>query len=345
MNELTNRNWQPPDSIEDLSKFVLVGREKLNAVRAEIRAINKVGLAQEVYQQKLTEAQDIADAVLDAEVRMGQLTAVMEKSKGGRPKETADNVVESFPTKREQLDEIGISQKTAERFETLAKHPEAVEKAKAAAREDGRIVTRQDVLTKIRKEEKAAERKTAIEEQMNRTRSSGYVDIFDTENKYRVIYADPPWSYGDKQDTEKLGGAVKHYPTMSIEELCNLPIPAEDNAVLFMWVTSPLLEECFEVINAWGFKYKSSFVWDKVAHNMGHYNSVRHEFLLICTKGSCTPDIPKLFDSVVSIERTEHSRKPPEFREMIDTLYPAGGRLELFAREETEGWDVWGNMA
>ena len=345
MNELTNRNWQPPDSIADLSKFVLVGREKLNAVRAEIRAINKVGLAQEVYQQKLTEAQDIADAVLDAEVRMGQLTAVMEKSKGGRPKETADNVVESFPTKREQLDEIGISQKTAERFETLAKHPEAVEKAKAAAREDGRIVTRQDVLTKIRKEEKAAERKTAIEEQMNRTRSSGYVDIFDTENKYRVIYADPPWSYGDKQDTEKLGGAVKHYPTMSIEELCNLPIPAEDNAVLFMWVTSPLLEECFEVINAWGFKYKSSFVWDKVAHNMGHYNSVRHEFLLICTKGSCTPDIPKLFDSVVSIERTEHSRKPPEFREMIDTLYPAGGRLELFAREETEGWDVWGNMA
>lgn len=340
MNEITQRQAQLPDNITDLSKFVLVGREKLNAVRAEIRAINKVGLAQEVYQQKLAEAQDIADAVLDAEVRMGQLTAAIPKAQG-----FASNVIRSNggENKKQQLETLGI--KHPERFETLAKHPEAVEKAKAAAREDGRIVTRQDVLTKIRKEEKAAERKTVIEEQMNRPRSSGYVDIFNTENKYRVIYADPPWSYGDKQDTEKLGGAVKHYPTMSIEELCNLPIPAENNAVLFMWVTSPLLDECFDVINAWGFKYKSSFVWDKVAHNMGHYNSVRHEFLLICTKGSCTPDIPKLFDSVVSIERTEHSRKPPEFREMIDTLYPVGGRLELFAREETEGWDVWGNMA
>lgn len=139
--------------------------------------------------------------------------------------------------------------------------------------------------------------------------------------------------------------AEKHYLTMPLDEICKLPIPAEDNAVLFIWVTSPMLEDSFKVINAWGFKYKTSFVWDKVAHNMGHYNSVRHEFLLICTRGSCTPDVAKLFDSVVSIERTEHSRKPKEFRDMIDTLYPIGNRLEMFAREAPEGWDVWGNMA
>lgn len=344
MNEVAKREWQAPDTLTDLSKFVLVGREKLNAVRAEIRAINKVGLAQEVYEQKLAEAQDIADAVLDAEVRMGQLTADMEKSVGGRPSETKDNSVRSFPTKSEQLEEIGITEKQKQRFETLAKHPEVVEEAKAAAREEGRIVTRQDVLNKIKKDTKAAERKAAIEEQINRPKTSAHIDIFNTDKKYRVIYADPPWSYGDKQDTEKLGGAVKHYTTMSIEELCELPVPAEKNAVLFMWVTSPLLEECFEVINSWGFKYKSSFVWDKVNHNMGHYNSVRHELLLICTKGTCTPDVPKLYDSVISIERTEHSRKPSEFRDIIDALYPAGERLEMFAREAPEGWDVWGNM-
>ncbi|MBQ1790375.1 MAG: hypothetical protein II008_09365 [Oscillospiraceae bacterium] len=269
----------------------------------------------------------------------------MEKSKGGRPKETADNVVDSFPTKREQLDEIGISQKTAERFETLAKHPEAVEKAKAVAREEGRIVTRQDVLTDIRKTEKAAERKAAIEEQINRPKTTAHIDIYNTDKKYRVIYADPPWSYRDKQDTDKLGGAIKHYPTMSLPEICEIPVPAEKDAVLFIWTTSPLLEECFEVINAWGFKYKSSFVWDKIRHGMGHYNSVRHEFLLVCTRGNCTPDVPKRYDSVVSIERTEHSRKPQQFREMIDDLYPIGERLELFAREAPEGWDVWGNMA
>lgn len=345
---VTERQSQLPDNITDLSKFVLVGREKLNAVRAEIRAINKVGLAQEVYQQKLSEAQDIADAVLDAEVRMGQLTAAIPKASGGdrRSENFKSNTADTFEKpKEEQLSEIGMTRQQANRFETLAKHPEAVEKAKAVAREEGRIVTRQDVLTDIRKTEKAAERKAAIEEQINRPKTTTHIDIYNTDKKYRVIYADPPWSYGDRQNTEKLGGAEKHYPTMSIKELCSLPVPSEENAVLFMWVTSPLLEECFEVINAWGFKYKSSFVWDKVAHNMGHYNSVRHEFLLICTKGSCTPDVPKLVDSVISIERTEHSKKPPEFREMIDMLYPAGERLEMFAREAPEGWDVWGNMA
>jgi N6-adenosine-specific RNA methylase IME4 len=110
---------------------------------------------------------------------------------------------------------------------------------------------------------------------------------------------------------------------MSIEELCLLPVKdlAEDNAVLFLWVTSPLLEDAFRVIHAWGFDYKTSFVWDKVKHNMGHYNSVRHEFLLVCVRGSCTPDNMRLYDSVQSIERTEHSTKPEEFRNIIDDIY------------------------
>lgn len=163
--------------------------------------------------------------------------------------------------------------------------------------------------------------------------------------KYRVIYADPPWCYNDKRDG-KTTGAEDHYPSMTIEELCALPVKeiAEENAVLFLWVTSPLLEECFQVIKAWGFKYKASFVWDKVKHNMGHYNSVRHEFLLVCTRGSCLPDVPTLYDSVVTVERSEkHSEKPEEFRKIIDTLYPYGRRIELFARKAAPGWEVWGN--
>lgn len=108
----------------------------------------------------------------------------------------------------------------------------------------------------------------------------------------------------------------------------------EKDAVLFLWVTSPLLEASFEVIKAYGFKYKSSFIWGKIKHNMGHYNSVRYELLLIATKGRCTPQVRKLFDSVVSVERTVHSQKPNEFRTIIDTIYPNGNRLELFARKE-----------
>jgi len=163
--------------------------------------------------------------------------------------------------------------------------------------------------------------------------------------KYRVIYADPPWKYGD-QLTEDYGPVKFHYPAMTIAELCALPVRemSEPDAVLFLWVTSPLLFECLPMIEAWGFKYKTSFVWDKVKHNMGHYNSVRHEFLLICTRGSCTPDARKLHDSVQSIERTTHSTKPEKFREIIEELYPHGKRLELFARKETAGWDTYGNQ-
>jgi N6-adenosine-specific RNA methylase IME4 len=165
--------------------------------------------------------------------------------------------------------------------------------------------------------------------------------------KYRVIYSDPPWKYGD-QLTEDYGSIKFHYPSMTIAELCELPVKdmVDDDAVLFLWVTSPLLFECEPIIKAWGFKYKTSFVWDKIKHNMGHYNSVRHEFLLICTKGSCTPDAKQLFDSVQSIERTQHSAKPEEFRDIINTLYPHGKKLEMFARKEApEGWDNWGNQS
>ena len=165
------------------------------------------------------------------------------------------------------------------------------------------------------------------------------------KGKYNVIYADPPWQYADQQDTHKLGGAIKHYPLMTIEQICDMPVRncfAAD-AVLFLWVTSPILEECFDVIAAWGFKYKASFVWDKIKHNMGHYNSVRHEFLLICTSGSMIPENKKLYDSVQSIERTKHSEKPTEFRKIIETLYPQGKKLELFARKEHKGWESYGN--
>ena len=133
---------------------------------------------------------------------------------------------------------------------------------------------------------------------------------------------------------------------MTIEELCAVPVRdvLEDDAVLFMWVTSPLLSECWPVIAAWGFRYKSSFVWNKVRHNFGHYNSVRHELLLVCTRGSCLPDVKTLIPSVIEEERSaKHSEKPASFRTIIDELYPNGNRIELFARAEADGWERWGN--
>jgi len=227
--------------------------------------------------------------------------------------------------------EIGIGARTIEKFKTIQeKAPEKVVKALCeGASLDGKKLSIDKVYRDVQQQERREQLKV--------------MDF--PQGKYRIIYADPPWQYNDEL-IENYGGAEKHYATMTIDELCALPIKdlADENAVLFLWVTSPLLEASFRVISAWGFTYKTNFIWDKVKHNMGHYNSMRHEMLLVCTKGSCTPDELKLFDSVQSIERSDrHSEKPEEFRKIIDKLYKYGNKIELFARKETEGWEVYGN--
>lgn len=148
MNDLSITQKQLPETLPELSKFVLVGREKLSAVRAEIRAISKVGLAKEVRTQKLHEAQDIADAVLDAEVRIGELMEQVPKAQGMRTDiKHTDNTVGKYET----IKEAGLNPKQVERFQTIAKHPEAVQKAKAEARDEDKIVTRESVLNIIKK--------------------------------------------------------------------------------------------------------------------------------------------------------------------------------------------------
>jgi len=218
----------------------------------------------------------------------------------------------------------------------------------AVARGDKLAKKRPDLADQVRKGEiKPAEAHRQMKRDEVAQKTAALPD-----GKYVVLYADPPWSYNDKQSgsiSESYGAAEKHYPIMSLSELKALPINelAADNSVLFLWSTAPLIEDALDLCRAWGFKYKAQFIWDKVQHNMGHYNSVRHELLLICTKGSCTPQNVKLYDSVQVIEKTkEHSRKPDLFRDIIDDLYPNGNRIELFARGDVpDGWNAWGNEA
>lgn len=163
-NVITTTRNNLPSTMEDLSKFVLIGREKLVAVRAEIRAINKVGLAKDVREQKLREAQDIADAVLDAEVRIGELMKQVPKATKGtganqysKPDKAEITTDDKFSKKKsEVIREAGFTTSEVNRFETLASHPDIVEQVKAEARESDDIVTRSAVLNKI-KENKQAE--------------------------------------------------------------------------------------------------------------------------------------------------------------------------------------------
>lgn len=272
-----------------------------------------------------------------AKEKQGQRTDIKQISAESKPIETRKELAKVANVSHDTIAKVKVIQATAT--------PEV--KAKLSTGE----VSINQVYQDIKKEEKREQQEVKKQEYEQRvetiTKNEFKVDIFNTKEKFRVIYSDPAWSYNDKQDTPQLGGAAKHYDTMSVSEICSLPVNeiSEKDSVLFLWVTSPLLEDAFTVIKAWGFKYKTSFVWDKVKHNMGHYNSVRHEMLLIATKGSCTPDNKKLYDSVQSIERNDnHSEKPIEFLNIIDDLYNYGNKLEMFCRNiKKDKWYGWGN--
>lgn len=264
---------------------------------------------------------------LEAERRMGELLAGSERTKGtdkgGRQYVDGHRTLPSNPPPT--LSDLGISKNESSRAQMLA----------AVPRNSFDEIQRGE---KTRMEVRRELKKQNIAEQPPMP-----------DDKFRVIYADPPWKYGDtREGLDKWAGtaAEDHYPTMSIDELCALPIKGivADDAALFMWVTSPLLAECWPVIAAWGFKYKASFIWDKVRHNFGHYNSVRHELLLVCTRGSCLPDGESNTDSVISIERNaRHSEKPAEFIKLIESMYKVGKKIELFSRGRRDGWTSWGN--
>lgn len=174
-------------------------------------------------------------------------------------------------------------------------------------------------------------------------------DIFNTNKKYKIIYADPPWQYKDRGCS---GACEKHYKTMKLEEIKNLPIAkiASKDCVLFLWTTYPQLKQAIEVIEAWGFRYKTiGFQWVKKNRSgngfffgLGRWTRGNTEPCLIATKGK-----PQRVSNKVSQLILEpvgrHSAKPGVVRDKIVELTGEGEKIELFARQQVEGWDCWGD--
>ncbi len=176
--------------------------------------------------------------------------------------------------------------------------------------------------------------------------------------KYNVIYADPPWQYNSKE-LQKYGGERftsldKHYPTQGKNWIKNLPVKtltAQDCA-LFLWVTDSHMKEGIETIEAWGFKYITvAFVWEKktstgkTVANLGAWTMKNYELCLLGTKGAMLKHkkVNNIYQKVEA-ERTVHSRKPAVVRDNIVRLFGDLPRIELFARLQSPGWDVWGNQ-
>ena len=170
--------------------------------------------------------------------------------------------------------------------------------------------------------------------------------------KYSVILADPPWSFRAWSDKGKGRSAEQHYPTMLLEDIKALPVSdlAAEDCVLFLWATFPMLKEALKVAEAWGFVYKTvAFTWVKenrkspgLFWGLGYWTRANAEVCLLATRGSPKRQSAAVHQVILSpVER--HSKKPDEVQERIVTLMGDVSRVELFARQETPGWDVWGN--
>ncbi len=178
------------------------------------------------------------------------------------------------------------------------------------------------------------------------------VDIFTTEKKYNIVYADPPWSFSAwSQKAQR--HVTKHYATMKKEEIERLPIEriTTDSAVLFLWVTYPKLEQGLELIKKWGFKYKTcAFSWVKLNKKSntdfignGYYTRSNNEICLLATKGKILKRISRSVRQIVFSKIEKHSKKPDVVRDRIVELFGNLPRIELFARQRADGWDCFGN--
>jgi len=173
--------------------------------------------------------------------------------------------------------------------------------------------------------------------------------------KYSIIYADPPYDYGN---TKNLNGhfwgiAERHYKTMKLDELKALDVESisNDDCYLLMWTTSPFLQKAFEIINSWGFKYSTvAFVWIKSRNDgngirtdgLGKYTISNAEYCLVSRKGKYWREAKNVQQVIIS-PKEKHSKKPDEVRNRIVKLFGNLPRIELFARDKADGWDSWGD--
>ena len=171
------------------------------------------------------------------------------------------------------------------------------------------------------------------------------------EGEFDIIYADPPWHYkGQLQHNGSgngtTGGAEAHYCTVTLDDLMQLQVKsvAAQDCLLFMWSSSPHLDQAIRLGTKWGFKWATvAFVWDKKRVNPGHYTMSQCELCLVFKMGAIPkPRGNRNIEQLVSEKRTVHSRKPDEVRKRIEDMFPWSRRIELFARATADRWESWG---
>jgi N6-adenosine-specific RNA methylase IME4 len=288
------------------------------------------------YARQRAGAKDIANDAGEVKVRAEAALGALDEAMAPRGRPAKDSAAEGFLAGE-------VAPETRAAWRKLGKLDEpTLDGYIERAREDEQTGVSTARIADLIKTDQREQRR---DEKRQRTSDLAAVEVPPLLTAYSVLCADPPWRY-EANTTPDTRAIENHYPTMSAGELAALPVPADDDAVLFLWATSPKLAEALELLAAWRFEYRTCMVWVKDRIGMGHYARQRHELLLIARRGSLpVPDPQDRPDSVIEAPRLEHSRKPDEAYARIERMYPHLPRVELFARSPRPGWAVWGNEA
>lgn len=300
--------------------------EETKAIRDQAQAIHHYMKQRDASAEALNHAGELK---IRAERQLGALLQLRIRHQGGRP------------TKRSHDESVlpeGIDRNSSSRWQQIALIDERLFEAHIAQmKEEGELTTASVLrLAKYlqqpgRRPDPPREDGCEVED-LNRCVDDG--------EEFGTIYADPPWQYGNQATR---ASTDKHYKTMSLDDIAALPVQdlAAPNAHLHLWTTNAFLFECPRIMEAWGFTYKSAFIWVKPQMGIGNYWRVSHEFLLLGVRGSM-PFRDKSLKSWAEMARGRHSAKPEQVRLMIEKASPPA-RLELFGRMVFPGWAVWGN--
>lgn len=255
--------------------------------------------------------------------------------------QTPQLIAES-PIKKEIIE---TRQKAAEMFNTNRTYISEAQKIKNTAPEVfEQIKNGEKTITEVKKEQKEEKKRQERDEKNAKIIKIIESGKLEHVEEFEIVLADPPWKY-DFSET-KCRQIENNYPTATIEDIYKHAPKTTENAILFLWATAPKLREAMQVVDAWGFEYKTHAIWDKCKIGMGYWFRGQHELLIVATKGNASPPISEnRVSSIFKEPRGEHSKKPDCVYEWIESAFVSYKKLEMYARSNRPGWHSWGAEA
>ena len=322
----------------DAARTALATAQKID----DVLEIKNRSAALEAYAKQAKDPELIERAVeikLRAERRLGELLQRMredgERAGPGRPKKRqSDEPIISQP---ETLASLAIDRIDAQRWLKVSSLSDPAFEARIA--EASKAAVSAIEMSRAEKQE-AKKGRRAEREQTLAAKQRALPD-----EKYGVIYLDPPWRFEVRSELGMDRAADNHYPTMTIDDLMELKVGdlAADDCAMFLWTTGPMLRNAILLMQEWGFTYKANLVWAKDKVGTGYCFRSKHELLLVGTRGNVPAPAPgDQWESVLPAKVGKHSAKPVEVYDLIEAYFPTLPKVELFARKARAGWDRWG---